>query len=135
MHSKRVLKLIWLIFLQFISSGWSNRQRPHIRYRRHIFVSWCKAKIQTSDIFEWFSNNSKKAWNIFEKTLFENYSKCCIWIFQCWYFPPISVLLKIDLSGFPVFDYKLRVFQKLFTASQQFLWSNHTERKVWYDKT
>ena len=30
----------------------------------------------------------------FERTLFESYSKCRIWIFAFWYFPSIFVLLK-----------------------------------------
>ena len=28
-------------------------------------------------------------------TLFENYSKCRIWNFECWHFPPIFVLIKL----------------------------------------
>ena len=37
-------------------------------------------------------------------TFFENYSKCLIWIFEFWRFPPIFVLVNL-------FDRKLQVFK------------------------
>ena len=45
-------------------------------------------------------------------TLFENYSKCRIWIFEIWHFPPIFVLLKLTCLV-TLFDRKLQVFQNL----------------------
>ena len=44
-------------------------------------------------------------------TLFENYSKCRIWIFEFWDFPPIFVLLKLTCLV-TLFDRKLQVFKK-----------------------
>ena len=45
-------------------------------------------------------------------TLFENYSKCRIWSFEFWHFPPIFVLFKTDLSGNTVWP-QASGFQKL----------------------
>ena len=42
-------------------------------------------------------------------TLFENSSKCRIWIFEFWHFPPIFILLKVT-SLVTLFDRKLQVF-------------------------
>ena len=42
--------------------------------------------------------------------LFENYSKCRIWIFEFWHFPPIFVLLKLT-SLVTLFDRKLQFFK------------------------
>ena len=44
-------------------------------------------------------------------TLFENYSKCRIWSFEFWHFPPIFVLLNLTCLV-TLFDRKLQV-QKL----------------------
>ena len=41
-------------------------------------------------------------------TLFENYSKCRIWIFEFWYFSPIFVLLKLTWLV-TLFDRKLHL--------------------------
>ena len=43
-------------------------------------------------------------------TLFENCSKCRIWIFEFWHFPPIFVLLKVTCLV-TLFDRKLQVFK------------------------
>ena len=43
-----------------------------------------------------------------EATLFENYPKCRIWIFEFWHFPPIFVLLKLTCLV-TMFDTKLQV--------------------------
>ena len=43
-------------------------------------------------------------------TLFENYSKCRIWIFEFWHFPPIFALLKVTCLV-TLFDRKLRIFK------------------------
>ena len=43
-------------------------------------------------------------------TLFENYSKCRIWIFEFWHFSPIFVLLKLTCLV-TLFDRKLQVFK------------------------
>ena len=43
-------------------------------------------------------------------TLFENYSKCRIWIFEFWHFPPIFVLLKVTCLV-TLFDRKLQIFK------------------------
>ena len=43
-------------------------------------------------------------------TLFEKYSKCCIWFFPFWHFPPIFVLLKLTCLV-TLFDRKLQVFK------------------------
>ena len=45
-----------------------------------------------------------------KNTLFENYSKCRIWIFEFWHFPPIFVLLKLTCLV-TLFDRKLQVFK------------------------
>ena len=45
-----------------------------------------------------------------ELTLFENYSKCRILIFEFWHFPPIFVLLKLTCLV-TLFDRKLQVFK------------------------
>ena len=45
-------------------------------------------------------------------TLFENYSKCRIWIFQFWHFPPIFGPIKTEQSGNTVWPQALG-FQKL----------------------
>ena len=42
--------------------------------------------------------------------LFENYSKCRIWILEFWHFPPIFVLLKVTCLAI-VFDRKLQIFK------------------------
>ena len=43
-------------------------------------------------------------------TLFENYSKCRIWILAFWHFPPIFVQLKLTCLV-TLFDRKLQVFK------------------------
>ena len=43
-------------------------------------------------------------------TVFENYSKCRIWIFELWQFPPIFVLLKMTCLV-TLFDRKLQDFK------------------------
>ena len=43
-------------------------------------------------------------------TLFENYSKCRIWILDFWYFPPIIVLIQLPCLV-TLFDRKLQVFK------------------------
>ena len=43
-------------------------------------------------------------------TLFENCSKCHIWIFKLWHFPPIFVQLKLACLV-TLFDRKLQVFK------------------------
>ena len=59
-------------------------------------------------------------------TMFENHSKCRIWIFQFWHFPPIFVLLKVTCLV-TLFVRKLQVFQKLakmdFFGTFNELWS------------
>ena len=42
--------------------------------------------------------------------MFENYSKCRIWISEFWHFPPIFVLLKLTCL-LTLFDRKLQVFK------------------------
>ena len=43
-------------------------------------------------------------------TLFENYSKCRIWSFDFWHFPPFFVLLKLTCLV-TLFDRKLQIFK------------------------
>ena len=43
-------------------------------------------------------------------TLFKNYWKCRIWIFEFWHFPPFFVVLEIT-SLVTLFDRKLQVFK------------------------
>ena len=43
-------------------------------------------------------------------SMFENYSKCRIWILQFWHFPPIFVLLKLTCLVI-LFDCKLQIFK------------------------
>ena len=74
--------------------------------------------------FWWFQRqpNLKKSW-WFQRlqipkncgdfnacTLFENYSKCRIWISQFWHFPPMFVILKLTCLV-TLFDGKLQVFK------------------------
>ena len=88
-------------------------------------------------------------------TLFENYSKCRIWVYEFWHFPPIFVLLKLTCLV-TLFDRKLQVFknspkwnifghfQLTFVHSKckhnslcsqrwmrLFLWFSNTVEKVW----
>ena len=88
-------------------------------------------------------------------TLFENYSKCRIWVYEFWHFPPIFVLLKLTCLV-TLFDRKLQVFknspkwnifghfQLTFVHSKckhnslcsqrwmrLFLWFSNTVKKVW----
>ena len=70
-------------------------------------------------------------------TLFENYSKCRIWIFSFWHFPPIFLPLKLTCLV-TLFDRKLQVFKNLpFTKCKRsslrsqswmrlFLWFSNT---------
>ena len=61
-----------------------------------------------------FCNDKKKCqiYTYWQFTLFENYSKCRIWIFEFWHFPPIFVLLKVTCLV-TLFDRKLQVFKNL----------------------
>ena len=43
-------------------------------------------------------------------TVFKNHSKCRIWIFKFWHFPPIFVLLKLTCLV-ALFDRKLQIFE------------------------
>ena len=43
-------------------------------------------------------------------TSFENYSKCHIWIFSFWHFPPIFVILRLTCLVI-LFDRKIQVFK------------------------
>ena len=60
-------------------------------------------------IFHQFFLNSNIGTLIPPKS-FENYSKCRIWIFEFWHFPPIFVLLKLTCLV-TLFDRKLQVFK------------------------
>ena len=54
-----------------------------------------------------------KKWFTLKKnasTLFENYSKCRIWIFELWHFPTIFVPLKVTCLV-TLFDRKLQIFK------------------------
>ena len=53
---------------------------------------------------------SKKVFGLWGPSLFENYSKCRIWIFEFWHFPHIFVLLKLTCLV-TLFDRKLQVFK------------------------
>ena len=45
-----------------------------------------------------------------QSTLFENYSKCLIWIYEFWHFPPIFVLVKLTCLA-TLFDRNLHFFK------------------------
>ena len=59
--------------------------------------------------FEWSRRDLREA------TLFKNYSKCRIWIFVFWHFPPIFVLLKL-ICLVTLYDSK---FQVCFLKTRQ----------------
>ena len=48
--------------------------------------------------------------NLIQHTLFQNYSKCLIWIFGFWHFPPTFVPLKLTCLV-TLFDRKLQFFK------------------------
>ena len=56
------------------------------------------------------THKTKSKWCSTHTTVFENYSKCRIWIFQFWHFPPIFVLLNLTCLV-TLFDRKLQVFK------------------------
>ena len=58
--------------------------------------------------------------NGFVHKMFENHSKCRIWIFEFWYFPPI------DLSGNTVRNVRSQCWMRLF------LWFSNTVRSCRY---
>ena len=59
----------------------------------------------------WINRVQKWFWTFFATdTLFENYSKCRIWILQFWHFPPIFVLISLTCLV-TLFDRKLQVFK------------------------
>ena len=80
-------------------------------------------------IFDCNSTNSAwkcqaKHWSSFHKkhpidTLFEKYSKCRIWIFEFWHFPPIFVLLKLACLV-TLFDRQLQLFKN--SPNWPFFW-------------
>ena len=61
-------------------------------------------------ILLWIKIHSNHFLNLLCITLFKNYSKCRIWSFEFWHFPPIFVLLKLTCLV-TLFDRKLRVFK------------------------
>ena len=67
---------------------------------------------ETKDIFptDLFVIFWDKEITINQCTLFENHSKCRIWIFEFWHFPPIFVLLKLTCLV-TLFDRKLQFFK------------------------
>ena len=52
-----------------------------------------------SHLREAFQNELSKFTTVVRNSLSKNDSKCRIWIFEFWHFPPIFVLFKTDLSG------------------------------------
>ena len=69
-----------------------------------------KKKNRGLDFNEVSSLSLKKNHDLLKNTLFENYSKCRIWIFEFWHFPPIFVLLKL-ICLVTLFDRTLHVFK------------------------
>ena len=63
--------------------------------------------------------------------MFENYSKCPIWIFEFWHFPPFFVPIKTDLSGNTVWP-QASGFQKLAKIDLfwHFFWDCQTQWTV-----
>ena len=72
--------------------------------------NWQRASLIPSlweTTLKYFPLNNKPSKKI---TMFENYSKCHIWIVLFWHFPPIFVLLKVTCLV-TLFDRKLQVFK------------------------
>ena len=83
----------------------------HIRWKtKKLFQIETKLYISRWDFCIW-----KKVWNFSNykrepSTHSENHTKCRIWIFQSWHFPPIFVLLKLTCLV-TLFDRKLQAFK------------------------
>ena len=84
--NRRVLEWPWEQDFGFLSILWLSFSPYYIQPPVNMWTMW-----QNSN--EW--NSIAKVTTI---TLFENYPKCLIWIFQFWHFPPI-LFINIELSG------------------------------------
>ena len=81
----------------------------HIGGTNHPYAVFC---LSFSVIFvkKYVKNTFVKLY-LHPVTLFENYSKCRIWIFEFWHFPPIFDLLKVACLV-TLFDRRFQVFKK-----------------------
>ena len=97
----------------------ANHFRP-LYFKRHPPVKLYYLLQSNSILIEqsqWLFLSSKRDKIIWKQsfsfcTLFENYSKCRIQIFEFWHFPPFFFLLKLTCRVI-LFDRKLQVFKKL----------------------
>ena len=80
----------------------------HIFPQAWLFLSFAVVAVQETTVYSVICANLKCNKNVFlwSCTLFENYSKCRIWIFPFWHFPPFFFLLKLNCLV-ALFDRKL----------------------------
>ena len=87
----------------------SSTKLHFLRFLRMFYKVWKEICFLMKDI--WIFGLKLDIWKKTNHcTLFENYSKCPIWIFEIWHFPTIFVLLKLTCL-ITLFDRKLQVFK------------------------
>ena len=87
----------WAFILILVWGVWQSSTLPSLKVNKYV---------DTHEYYFLF-HHKMKVWRV---TLFENYSKCRIWIFEFWHFSPIFVLLKLTCLV-TLFDRKLQVFK------------------------
>ena len=106
-HSIRVDALFLLLDFSFLLQFSSHK---HITVATLVPSSLSLSRWGPIGCFLCYYNSCST--RFFFSTLFENYSKCRICIFEVWPFPSIFVLLKLTCLV-TLFDRKLQVFKNL----------------------
>ena len=91
----------WHIIQTILTDSWVNKNIVcHRQYLFLLSIICSKKKVLSNPLKALFLKH----------TLFENYSKCRIWIFEFWHLSPIFVLSKLT-SLVTLYDRKLQVFK------------------------
>ena len=77
-----------------------------------LYLIWYAFVLSIQSTVEFYKANVNLLWPLKwnARTVFENHSKCRIWIFQFWHFPLFFVLLKVTCLV-TLFDCNLQVFK------------------------
>ena len=131
-HKRHTLMIDHLLsFLSFFESSTTSETRDFsILYEN----SKCSMLASLRNNFEFFDDSFRLdfPWHAAFTTVFENYPKCLIWIFQIRHFPSIFVLSKMTYLV-ALFNRKLQVFKWTIFVEWDFL-NNFAQSCVphWY---
>ena len=89
LHWYKLISHLFFYIDLFLKNAKIRSQSPWKLYKKSAFETRHWKKIELWGTFCIGEHNLEKC------TLFENYSKCLIWILAFWHFPPFFVLLKL----------------------------------------